>query len=305
MPDDMLKRNVNVGFSGGEKKRNEVLQMAILRPQLAILDETDSGLDIDALKIVADGVNALRGPEFSALVITHYQRLLDHIVPDRVHVLAGGRIVRSGGPELAHGTGGERLRRRDRGGRMNALASQRRCGAAATLSSRATRACADGCPATRARATRRRGVPPARPARVARDEAWHYTNLRAARRSPFRRAADAGRRLRGAAGAAADARRAAAGVRRRPVPRRSVDRCPRVASRVLPARRPSARSRGPSASRMVALNTMLAEDGAAIEVPAGVDGGAAAAGQPRHRRGGRPVAFHPRHRIRLGARRAR
>jgi Fe-S cluster assembly ATP-binding protein len=102
MPDDMLKRNVNVGFSGGEKKRNEVLQMAILRPRLAILDETDSGLDIDALKIVADGVNALRGPAFSALVITHYQRLLDHIVPDRVHVLANGRIVKSGGPELAH-----------------------------------------------------------------------------------------------------------------------------------------------------------------------------------------------------------
>ncbi|HVE20389.1 MAG TPA: Fe-S cluster assembly ATPase SufC [Acidocella sp.] len=101
MPDDMLKRNVNVGFSGGEKKRNEVLQMALLQPGLAILDETDSGLDIDALKIVADGVNALRGPKFSALVITHYQRLLDHIVPDHVHVLAAGRIVRSGGPELA------------------------------------------------------------------------------------------------------------------------------------------------------------------------------------------------------------
>ena len=102
MPDDMLKRNVNVGFSGGEKKRNEVLQMAVLRPKLAILDETDSGLDIDALKIVADGVNALRGPDFSAVVITHYQRLLDHIVPDRVHVLSQGRIIKSGGPELAH-----------------------------------------------------------------------------------------------------------------------------------------------------------------------------------------------------------
>jgi Fe-S cluster assembly ATP-binding protein len=101
IPDDMLKRNVNVGFSGGEKKRNEVLQMAILRPKFAVLDETDSGLDIDALRIVADGVNALRGPAFSALVITHYQRLLDHIVPDRVHVLTAGRIVRSGGPELA------------------------------------------------------------------------------------------------------------------------------------------------------------------------------------------------------------
>ena len=101
MPDDMLKRNVNVGFSGGEKKRNEVLQMALLRPSLAILDETDSGLDIDALKIVADGVNALRSPTFSALVITHHQRLLDHLIPNRVHVLAGGCIIRSGGPELA------------------------------------------------------------------------------------------------------------------------------------------------------------------------------------------------------------
>ena len=102
MPEDMLKRGVNVGFSGGEKKRNEVLQMALLQPKLAILDETDSGLDIDALKIVADGVNAQRGPDFSALVITHYQRLLDYIVPDRVHVLANGRIIASGGPELAH-----------------------------------------------------------------------------------------------------------------------------------------------------------------------------------------------------------
>jgi Fe-S cluster assembly ATP-binding protein len=101
MPEDMLKRGVNVGFSGGEKKRNEVLQMALLKPGLAILDETDSGLDIDALKIAADGVNALRGPDFSALVITHYQRLLNYIVPDRVHVLMGGRIVQSGGPELA------------------------------------------------------------------------------------------------------------------------------------------------------------------------------------------------------------
>ena len=101
MNDEMLKRGVNVGFSGGEKKRNEILQMALLQPKLAILDETDSGLDIDALRIVADGVNAMRGPDFSALVITHYQRLLDYIVPDRVHVLMGGRIVRSGGPELA------------------------------------------------------------------------------------------------------------------------------------------------------------------------------------------------------------
>ena len=98
---EMLKRPVNVGFSGGEKKRNEVLQMSLLQPRLAILDETDSGLDIDALKIVADGVNSQRGPDFSALVITHYQRLLSYIVPDRVHIMAEGRIVRSGGPELA------------------------------------------------------------------------------------------------------------------------------------------------------------------------------------------------------------
>ncbi|MBU8541188.1 Fe-S cluster assembly ATPase SufC [Falsiroseomonas tokyonensis] len=101
MPDDMLKRPVNVGFSGGEKKRNEMLQMALLSPKLALLDETDSGLDIDALKLVSDTVNSLRGPAFSALVITHYQRLLNHIVPDRVHVLSAGRIVKSGGPELA------------------------------------------------------------------------------------------------------------------------------------------------------------------------------------------------------------
>ncbi len=99
---DMLKRPLNVGFSGGEKKRMEILQMAILSPRLAILDETDSGLDIDALRIVSEGVNAMRGPDRSMLVITHYQRLLDHIRPDRVHVLAGGRIVASGGPELAH-----------------------------------------------------------------------------------------------------------------------------------------------------------------------------------------------------------
>jgi len=99
--EELLKRAVNVGFSGGEKKRNEILQMAVLDPTLAVLDETDSGLDIDALKTVADGVNALRGPARSMLVITHYQRLLDYIVPDHVHVLAGGRIVRSGGKELA------------------------------------------------------------------------------------------------------------------------------------------------------------------------------------------------------------
>jgi len=99
---DMVRRSLNAGFSGGEKKRMEVLQMALLEPVLAVLDETDSGLDIDALKLVADGVNALRSAERSMLVITHYQRLLDYIVPDRVHVLAGGRIVRSGDSSLAH-----------------------------------------------------------------------------------------------------------------------------------------------------------------------------------------------------------
>lgn len=98
---EMLKRPVNVGFSGGEKKRAEILQMAMLEPTLCILDETDSGLDIDALKVVAEGVNALRDPKRAMLVITHYQRLLDYIVPDKVHVLAKGRIQRSGGPELA------------------------------------------------------------------------------------------------------------------------------------------------------------------------------------------------------------
>ncbi|HVV27870.1 MAG TPA: Fe-S cluster assembly ATPase SufC [Rhizomicrobium sp.] len=99
--EEMLKRALNVGFSGGEKKRLEILQMALFEPKLAILDETDSGLDIDALRLVAEGVNALRTPERAMLVITHYQRLLDYIVPDRIHVLAGGRIVAEGGKELA------------------------------------------------------------------------------------------------------------------------------------------------------------------------------------------------------------
>ena len=99
---DMLKRPVNVGFSGGEKKRNEMVQMAVIAPKLAVLDETDSGLDIDALRVVADGINRLRSPTSATLLITHYQRLLDYVVPDYVHVLVAGRIVRSGGPELAH-----------------------------------------------------------------------------------------------------------------------------------------------------------------------------------------------------------
>jgi Fe-S cluster assembly ATP-binding protein len=101
MDDEMLRRQLNVGFSGGEKKRNEILQMAVLEPKLAILDETDSGLDIDALKTVAEGVNAQRSPERGMLVITHYQRLLDFIKPDFVHVMANGQVVKSGGPELA------------------------------------------------------------------------------------------------------------------------------------------------------------------------------------------------------------
>jgi Fe-S cluster assembly ATP-binding protein len=101
LDDRLLKRAVNAGFSGGEKKRNEIFQMALLEPQLAILDETDSGLDIDALRIVADGVNTLRSPQRSMIVVTHYQRLLEYIRPDYVHVLAKGRIIRSGGKELA------------------------------------------------------------------------------------------------------------------------------------------------------------------------------------------------------------
>ena len=101
MDDSFLNRSVNAGFSGGEKKRNEILQMVVLEPRLAVLDETDSGLDIDALKVVASGVNTMRDPERAIVLITHYQRLLDYIKPDKVHVLADGRIARSGGPELA------------------------------------------------------------------------------------------------------------------------------------------------------------------------------------------------------------
>jgi len=101
MREELIRRDVNAAFSGGEKKRNEILQLAMLEPKLAILDETDSGLDIDALKAVAEAVNSLRAPERSFLVITHYQRLLNYIVPDRVHVMVGGRIRRSGGKELA------------------------------------------------------------------------------------------------------------------------------------------------------------------------------------------------------------
>jgi Fe-S cluster assembly ATP-binding protein len=101
LPSDLLSRSVNEGFSGGEKKRNEIFQMAVLEPRLCVLDETDSGLDIDALKVVSDGVNALRSPDRAFIVVTHYQRLLNHIVPDFVHILKGGQIIRSGGRELA------------------------------------------------------------------------------------------------------------------------------------------------------------------------------------------------------------
>ncbi|OGT84512.1 MAG: Fe-S cluster assembly ATPase SufC [Gammaproteobacteria bacterium RIFCSPLOWO2_02_FULL_61_13] len=101
MPEDFMSRSVNEGFSGGEKKRNEIFQLAVLEPRLAILDETDSGLDIDALRVVADGVNSLRNPERSLVLVTHYQRLLDYIIPDQVHVLSDGRILKSGGKELA------------------------------------------------------------------------------------------------------------------------------------------------------------------------------------------------------------
>jgi Fe-S cluster assembly ATP-binding protein len=102
LPYEMLKRSVNQGFSGGEKKRNEMVQMAVLEPKLAVLDETDSGLDIDALRVVSEGINRMRSPTRATLLITHYQRLLDYVVPDFVHVLVDGRIVRTGGPELAH-----------------------------------------------------------------------------------------------------------------------------------------------------------------------------------------------------------
>jgi Fe-S cluster assembly ATP-binding protein len=102
MPEEFIYRAVNEGFSGGERKRNEILQMTVLEPRMALLDETDSGLDIDALKVVANGVNALRGPDRAMILVTHYQRLLNYVVPDRVHVLAHGRIAKSGGKELAH-----------------------------------------------------------------------------------------------------------------------------------------------------------------------------------------------------------
>ena len=131
---EMLRRAVNVGFSGGEKKRNEILQMALLEPRLAVLDETDSGLDIDALKIVSEGVNRLRSPQTSFVVITHYQRLLNYIVPDVVHVLSKGRIVKTGGKEIGARTRSARLCRVSGGGGVSGSArrEQRRMNAGLT-----------------------------------------------------------------------------------------------------------------------------------------------------------------------------
>ena len=289
MPDDMLKRAVNVGFSGGEKKRNEILQMAILRPKLAILDETDCGLDIDALKIVADGVNALRAPDFAALVITHYQRLLDYIVPDRVHVLAGGRIVAPAARNWRwswkpRATPAWSRRRHDR-----CRADRRR-----RASSRASRRCAIACPVIRASAT----PPPMRSgARACRG---HVGPARGG--LEIHQPAPAGRRGIPAAGDAARRRQRTACAACRASMRRascssmasSVPNCPRC-------RRPSSFARfadhaefgtlaRPDSEPLVALNTMLAEDGASLSVPAGVDAGAAAAGQRRDRRGRVPSA---------------
>ena len=181
LKDELLHRGVNEGFSGGEKKRNEIFQLAVLEPKLAILDETDSGLDIDALKNVAEGVNALRSPDRAFLVITHYQRLLDYIKPDVVHVLADGRIVESGGPELAlrtrssTATPGSRIasrRRRRPDERAARLARSRLRRRRARAAPRSTPRCATAC-------------------RSARSEAWKYTSLRALERRAFAPAATA------------------------------------------------------------------------------------------------------------------
>ena len=178
---EMLRRAVNVGFSGGEKKRNEILQMAMLQPRLAVLDETDSGLDIDALKIVADGVNRLRSPERSMIVITHYQRLLNYIVPDVVHVMAKGRVVKIGRQGTGARTRGQRLRAiRGRGGLMTARRAHHqdrgRAGAGRCLCGGARQAARQGRARLREDAFKRfdaRGLPHRRV------EEWKYTDLRA------------------------------------------------------------------------------------------------------------------------------
>jgi ABC-type multidrug transport system ATPase subunit len=170
MDAEMMQRSVNFGFSGGEKKRNEILQMAVLEPKLAILDETDSGLDIDALRIVANGVNKLKRPDNATILVTHYQRLLNYIVPDFVHVLAGGRIVKSGGKELAlelEAKGYEWLLE------PVAVTSVARQRIAISSSARSTAEGPAWLPTLRAagvRALRRNGFP------TTRDEDWHFTN---------------------------------------------------------------------------------------------------------------------------------
>ncbi len=182
IPQDMLKRGVNVGFSGGEKKRNEVLQMALFEPNLCILDEMDSGLDIDALRVAADGVNALRSPDRAMIVITHYQRLLNYIVPDHVHVMSKGRVVKSGGKELALELEGTATRssktQRPEWDNMNVVAKTRR--QARVLAEQFAQRTA-GCPAARRwrRCARGRSTFRAKGLPHRRIEDWKYTDLRA------------------------------------------------------------------------------------------------------------------------------
>ena len=286
MPDDMLKRNVNVGFSGGEKKRNEVLQMAILRPKLAILDETDSGLDIDALKIVADGVNALRGPGFSALVITHHQRLLDHLIPNRVHVLAHGRIVRSGGPDLA-----KELEKSGYAGLIAEAREHRRHRLPAALPGHARTPARRFCPARRRR-RRLQGSRPARRNAGPPDRGLEVHQPAPGRRSRFS-ARHAKARVRNDPRRTAAAGRAAHRLRRW----RTARDLSTAAGFARFAEEPDFGTlTWPDREPMVALNTMLATDGAALHVPAGFDAGIVQLVSIA----GADGDFHPRHSIRLG-----
>ena len=211
---EMLKRPLNVGFSGGEKKRMEILQMALLAPRLGVLDETDSGLDIDALRIVADGVNALRDPERAFLVITHYQRLLEYIKPDVVHVMARGRIVKTGGPELALEL--ERNGYRDYRGRGGLSDDHDHRAASPRPPPRRRSPSSSRRSAQRASPDARRGVRrfERRACRPGAIEAWHYTDLRAAlaNAAPLAPPPDAAA-IDGGARAAGDAARASATVR--------------------------------------------------------------------------------------------
>ena len=272
MPDDMLRRNVNVGFSGGEKKRNEVLQMAILRPKLAILDETDSGLDIDALKIVADGVNALRGPDFSALVITHYQRLLEHIVPDRVHVLAvDGSSVRAAPNWRTNwkprATPAWSRRRHDRPSSLHRRLPDRTSDWRRLPGDPAARpAAADACRAPHMRRARRHF-------RRAREEAWKYTSLRP---WPMRRS----RNRSPAAPTTQRCWRDCRASMRRASCSSMVQFRPELSALPAPVGFARFADQGafgtlarPDSEPLVALNTMLAEDGASLTIPAGVDAG--------------------------------